>query len=135
METESLIPTVYKKRLPKGFSYAYSAGEISSFLSPLAAYLSCRLFFSARATHWHSKWQKAIRERGKIEVLQCIRQDSGEWDIHVYSVPSEMRQVVRITLKADVFPTLLKWVVTKRGNRFSAYFDLAGESVRIETFP
>ena len=34
----SLIPTRYKKKLPKNFSYFYSAREISTLLSQLAAF-------------------------------------------------------------------------------------------------
>ena len=136
MEMSSLIPTRYKKKLPKNFSYFYSAREISTLLSQLAAFPNCHLDFSYRASYWHSKWQKAIRERGEIEVLQCIhRSNPGEWDIHVYSVPSETRQVVRAAFEATAFPSLLRWIAAKRSARFSAHFDLEAETVRIEKYP
>ena len=132
METDSLIPTGYKKKLPRGFSYSYSAGEVSALLSVLSV---SQLYFSDRATHWHSQWQKAVREQGEVEVVQCCRSDSGEYDVRVYSVPSQTRQLVRSALKDTALPSLRQWIAAKRGNRFSAYFHLADGTVRIETFP
>jgi len=136
METTSLIPTRFKTKLPKNLSYFCSAREISAVLSELAAFRQFHLDFSDRASHWHSKWQKAIRERGEIQVLQCIyHPDPGEWDIHVYAVPSETRPVVRTAFEATAFPSLLRWIAAKRGARFSAHFDLETEAIRIEYYP
>ena len=135
MDTPALIPTSGKDRLPKGWSYPFSASDISSCLAGLDVYPQCWLCFYPRSLYWHSDWQKKVRELGEIELLECRSvPDTGEWCINVYSLPSLQRQAAKAALTATAIPALRHWLSTRRERRFSAFFHLADETIRVETF-
>jgi len=136
MQADEIIPTGRKHKLPKGLSHLFGAQELSNLLGGARDYKLARVTFGDRGIYWHSQWQKILRDRGELKVLECHLPFWGDtWDFHFYSVPSYKRQIIRSVFVEAVFPPLTKWFELKNKKRFVVFFDLKTDSVRIESQP
>lgn len=91
-----MIPTEYKERLPKGFSYPLGAKAISEIIGEIPQAENISLRFEWRDEFWVSKWQKRIEGYGTVRLVEAqytVRWD--EWWIYVYSVPSNCNAAAR----------------------------------------
>jgi hypothetical protein len=109
-----LIPTRYKEKLPKEWSYPVGAEIISHHLSGIKLPDPIDICFNWRGEYWHSKYQKTVKTLGDIKILECRSSlfHSG-LALYVYGVPSKIKEEVRSSFDKNVFPILYRWLSTE----------------------
>src|SRR5688572_18122442 len=102
-----MLATNVKKRLPRGWSYPISAGELSFHLEDIPGSKPEPLYFSDRAGWFHSKLDALRREDHPYPIIRVSRARGGYsvpdptevyWEVQVYAVPSSLRAAVRRAL-------------------------------------
>lgn len=135
MSGADLLPTFSKDKLPSGLSYPLGAEELSEFLWSVPEASNYRVRFLSRAIFRHSKWQEVVRREGELTVLRIERSfDRESWEVFVYALPSNRRQVVRSALQSEVFPRLAAWLKRAERHSFEAHAELQSATVRIEEY-
>ena len=122
-----LIPTKYKSKIPKGFSFPIGAKDISESLEGIPQYNKFELTFHNRDTLWASKFQERIKEKDFITVIEISYsrfrptistpknwEESGysnpKWMVSVYALPSEHRSKTKAQLLEIAMPLYKKWL-------------------------
>lgn len=104
-----LIPTKWKEKLPKGFSWPVGAEMLSEAFSGVLKPTSMELYFSWKDTFWASKYNEKIRLSGIISIFDIRYPDfrwglwygdraDAKWRISVHAVPSDHRQNARLQM-------------------------------------
>ena len=98
-----VIKTSRKEKLPKGFSYPLGAEAISAALDGIPQFDNAVFWFSWRDEFWVSRWRKRLKEHGPVVLLQIAYSEYfRQWDVRVYSVPSEHAVFAREQLHAKL---------------------------------
>lgn len=122
-----LIPTKYKNKIPKGFSFPIGAKDISISLQGIPQYSKFELTFHDRDTFWASKFNERIKEKGSITVIEISYyrskgnnstpndwKESGysdpKWMVSVYALPSEYRSKTKAQLLEKAMPLFKRWL-------------------------
>ncbi|HEY7955652.1 MAG TPA: hypothetical protein VII38_10175 [Polyangia bacterium] len=95
----ALIPTTFRRRLPKGLSYPIGAEAISAALAPVPHYAALRLCFEKRYVD---------------NVLVVLIGNATPGTIVVYAVPSTSSSAVREQLLKEGLLRVAKWLVAER---------------------
>ncbi len=122
-----LIPTKYKNKIPKGFSFPIGAKEISESIYGIPQYNKLELSFHDRDTFWASKFHEKIKEKNSITVIEISYSRSKanistpkdweasgysdpKWMIRVYALPSEYRASTKAKIIKIAMPSYKKWL-------------------------
>lgn len=122
-----LIPTKYKNKIPKGFSFPIGAKDISESLQGIPQYNKFELTFHDRDTFWSSKFHERIKGKDFITVIEISYsryranistpkdwEESGysnpNWVVRVYALPSEYRSNTKTQLLEIAMPLYKKWL-------------------------
>ena len=127
-----LIPTHYKEKLPKEWSYPVGAEIILHHLSGIKLSDPIDISFNWRGEYWYSKYQKTVKTLGVIKILECRSSlfHSG-LALYVYGVPSKIKQEVRSSIEQNVFPRLYRWL-SKATNKSTFVVSLNLKTNKIE---
>jgi hypothetical protein len=91
-----MIKTMNKDALPKNKSYPIGAEAISAALEGVNQYDLLEIRFSIRDEYWASKYNEKVKNKEKIDILECrYNQIFDEWIIDIASVPSEYKNNVK----------------------------------------
>ena len=115
----TLIPTAFKEKPPKGFTYPVGAEGISNALLGVPQFGLLTLSFSWKDTFWASEHKVRVGSAGAITVLEVWysrrAQLDSHWKITVHAVPSteskctkELLEKSLQTLKRQLLNTELK---------------------------
>jgi hypothetical protein len=137
-----MIPTTYKRKLPKDLSFPVGAKVISEALNGIEQYSKLKLYFSDSSFLRRSEFLSKPKNKETVLVLQLyyyyMRSISkymidlgwvGEsWSISIYPVPLDRKHEVQQHLVNDGLPKLKKWLSIKRPETWYAgqhYFSIA----------
>ena len=67
-----LIPTLYKTRLPREFSYPIGAEALSEHLASVPQFSEFRICFSDVVSAWKSKFQQMIAEGADSRTIGLV---------------------------------------------------------------
>lgn len=134
LKSDDLIPTRYKEKLPKDWSYPLGAEIITKRLNGIELSDPFDIWFQWRAEFWYSKFQENVKGLGDIVILECRSSlfHSG-LTLYLYALPSTIKKNVRESLDHDVFPKLFEWLLNyKKGAVFSVLLNLKTEKVSVK---
>jgi hypothetical protein len=117
------IPTKFKEKIPRGFSYPIGAELLSSALSETPQIDLFILRFSYQDEYWASSYATKIKEKSQIRIIEVTYKnhrphhsasndmiESGyygpKWEIRVNSLPSEYAAIAKEQLISRVLPDL-----------------------------
>jgi hypothetical protein len=133
-----MIKTIYKNKLPKGYSYPVGAEIISAGLSDVPQYDELEIGFRIKDEYWASRYNRKIKEAGDIIVLEAsyfsYSWGSG-WSIRISSVPSAFKKDASEKIISQVLPVLREQLLKAGMNvehfTFSASYSLATGDIKI----
>ncbi len=144
----NLIPTKSKAKLPKDLSYPVGAELLSEALKDIDQYKSLTVDFFDQPFIRKSQFQEQIDNNGCIPILWACYDGSDyccedgqyhkTWDITVFPVPRDTKNVVKEKIIHEGFPILISWYSKKtppsfRGQKScSLGFDLKTSSLLSE---
>jgi hypothetical protein len=114
-----LIPTLYKVRLPREFSYPIGAQALSEQLADVPHFADFRICFSDLVSAWKSKFQRIIAERSDYEIVRVRLW--APFEISVYPVQRILKHTAHELVLSQGLPKLRAWIV-QRGNQTSMTF-------------
>lgn len=123
-----LIPTLYKIRLSREFSYPVGAELLSEQLAGVPHFSEFRICFSDVVSAWKSKFQQMIAEGADYEVIRARLWSPCFWspfEIFVYPVKRELKHAAQEALVSHGLPRLREWMI-QRGGRDSLTFASCG---------
>ncbi len=118
-----IIPTKFKEKIPKGFSYPVGAELLSSAFSETPQFDLFTVRFWYQDEYWASSYTTKIKEKSSIKIIEVSYKnyrphlsssrdmiESGhyepKWEIRVNSIPSEYAAIVKEQLISKVLPEL-----------------------------
>ena len=131
-----MIKTSCKKdKLPQGMSYPIGAEILSNALVGVPQYEELEISFWFRDEYRASSYNRKIKEKGEIIVLNTSYPFNDRWMIQIISVPSTHKKQVSEQLIAQVLPELRQRLI-KAGSdaetfNFNASFFLATRELNI----
>lgn len=151
-----LIPTRYKYKISKDFSFPVGAKLISEALQNADHYSSLSLSFRDHPTIFKSDFQNLIKSSGRIPVLRASFEHRAKgmnadnlslemgfynenWKITVYPVPRTIKHVVQQEIIDKGLPLVRSWLAKKpascfRGRKsYTLLFDLKTSELVSET--
>src|SRR5258708_27649601 len=99
-----LIPTLYKTRLSKQFSYPIGAELLSEHLAGVPQFAEFTLRFSDFVSGWKSKFQRILAEGSDYEIIAA--QLWEPFQINVYPVQRHLKRAAQQVLLASGLPML-----------------------------
>ena len=114
-----LIPTLYKTRLPREFSYPIGAEALSEHLARVPQFSEFRICFSDVVSAWKSKFQQMIAEGADYEIVTARLW--SPFEIFVYPVQRSLKHAAHEALVADGLPKLRDWML-RQGARTAMTF-------------
>jgi hypothetical protein len=118
-----LIPTLYKKRLPRELSYPIGAEPLSEHLAGVPHFSEFRLCFSDVVSAWKSKFQQMLAEGVDYEIVRV--RFWSPFEISVYPVQRTQKHAVHEALLSDGLPQLREWML-RQGSRTTMTFASCG---------
>ena len=123
-----LIPTKYKSKISKGFSFPIGAKDISESLQGIPQYDKFVLTFHGRDTFWASKFNEKLKNKESITIIEInysrikatittpkdweeTGYSSPKWSVRVYALPSEYRLNTKNQLTEEAMPAFKKWLI------------------------
>jgi hypothetical protein len=118
-----IIPTTFKEKIPKGFSYPIGTELLSRALEDVPQFGLFTLLFWYRDEYWASSYTQKIKEKSPIKIIEVSFKsyrpnlsssksmiESGyyepKWEIRINSIPSEYAGIVKEQLITKVLPQL-----------------------------
>src|SRR5262249_7731743 len=99
----TLIPTLRKEPLPKGFLYPLGAEAISAALGDVPQLSDASIWFVWRDDYCASDWRQKLKARREVKLLEVTHSPlSGERELRAYSVPSDYSTAARERLMAEL---------------------------------
>src|SRR5262245_33876675 len=118
-----LIPTLYKTRLSREFSYPVGAELLSEQLAGVPHFSEFRIRFSDVVTAWKSKFQQMIAEGADYEIVRVHLW--SPFDIFVYPVKRELKHAAHEALVSHGLPQLRDWML-RQSSRTTMTFATCG---------
>jgi hypothetical protein len=103
-----LIPTLYRAKLSKEFSYPVGAELLSESLLGVPHFGDFKLCFSDVVTAWKVKFQLMIAEGLDYVIIKARLWEP--WEIYVYPVQRQLKYAARGSLIAIGLPMLRNWM-------------------------
>lgn len=107
-----LIPTLYKTRLSREFSYPIGAELLSEQLADVPQFSEFRICFSDAVGAWKSKFQRMIADGTDYEIVAARLW--SPFEISVYPVQRELKHAAQKALVAHGLPKLRDWMLQHR---------------------
>jgi len=104
-----LIPTLYKKRLPRNLSYPIGAEALSEHLAGVPHFSEFQLCFSDVVSAWQSKFQQILAEYADYEILTARLWPPFE--ILVYPVQRSLKHTAHEALVPHGLSQLRDWML------------------------
>jgi len=118
-----IIPTKFKEKIPKGFSYPIGAKILSESFGDVPQFDFFTISFWHKDGYWASSYRAKIKEKSSIKIIEVSYEhlrphfsssqfmiESGyyepKWHIRVNAVPSEYAALIKEQLSANVLPEL-----------------------------
>src|SRR5258708_5461772 len=114
-----LIPTTYKTRLPREFSYPIGAEALSKHLAGVPQFSEFRICFSDVVSAWKSKFQQIIAEGADYEIVRARLW--SPFEIFVYPVQRILKHAAQEALVSGGLPKLRDWML-RQNSRTSMTF-------------
>lgn len=150
----SMIPTIFRVKLPRDLSYPIGARAISQALSDAPHLDSLSVMFSDAPVRRKSEFRRLLTERSPYRIMAAEfrparrpgfvgSHDMLEWGLYdeswqltVYPVLSELRQPANRLLRERALPLIARWLGgcgragwTRRWHRLDLVFDPADGSL------
>ena len=104
----TLIPTQYKIRLSREFSYPVGAEILSESLAGVPQFSDLSIRFSDRPTAWASKFQRTIAEEADYKIITA---GGLPPELFVYPVLRRLKHAAHEALLARGLPLLREWLI------------------------
>lgn len=104
-----LIPTFYKTRLPRGFSFPIGAEALSEHLAGVPQFSEFRICFSDLVSAWKSEFQQMIAEGADYEIVTARLW--SPFEIFVYPVQRSLKHAAHEALVSEGLPKLRAWML------------------------
>src|SRR5205809_4720577 len=104
-----LIPTLYKTRLPREFSYPIGAEALSKHLAGVPQLSEFRICFSDLVSARKSKFQQMIAEGADYEIVTARLW--SPFEIFVYPVQRALKHAAQEALVSHRLPQLRDWML------------------------
>ena len=121
------IPTRFKDKLPKKFSYPLGAKEISENLIDVPQYSNLSLWFHFKDEFWASSYNKRLREGAIINIIEVkyyrlhrhlssphyfVQNEAYEphGEMRINAVPRKHRFEVNKQLTTNALPIIVNWL-------------------------
>ena len=104
-----LIPTRYKIRLSREFSYPVGAEVLSMHLGGVPHFSEFQICFSDVVSAWKSKFQRIIAEGAGYEILTA--RFWSPFEIYVYPVLRNLKHGAQEALVSNGLPALRNWIL------------------------
>jgi len=104
-----LIPTLYKVRLSREFSYPVGAELLSEHLAGVPRFSDLRLCFSDVVTVWKSKFQRMLKEGSDYAIIEARLWEPFE--LFVYPVQRHLKHAAQDLLISQGLPMLRDWML------------------------
>jgi hypothetical protein len=131
-----LIPTQWKEKLPRGYSYPVGAELLSQALWGIPHYPDLSIGFSWRDTFWASAYQARLKALGDIDLIKFHRSHPDDWTISVNAVPSAHSRSARESILTIALPALRAVLLSSLvapGYSWKATYNLASGVLRVGT--
>jgi len=115
----TVIPTLYKTRLPPELSYPIGAKVLSEHLANVPHFSEFRICFSDVVSAWKSSFQQMLPEGADYEI-DTARLWSP-FEIFVYPVQGGLKHAAHEALVSHGLPKLRDWIV-QRSSRAATTF-------------
>lgn len=109
-----LIPTRYKVRLSREFSYPIGAEALSEQLAGVPHFSEFQICFSDVVSAWKSKFQQMLAEGADYEIVRA--RFWSPFEISVYPVQRALKHAAQEALVWHGLPRLRDWMV-RQGSR------------------
>ena len=150
-----LIRTSYRARLPRGLSYPVGAQALSQALAGVPQFESLELSFHLHPQLFASQFRENLLAGGPLTIFTAsychmipglsashLMLESGfydeNWELIVFSVPSEKRYAIRERLLTVGLPRVRSWLAEPRSQvwrtgrkHVSLQFDPVEESIHV----
>jgi hypothetical protein len=118
-----IIPTRYKVRLSREFSYPIGAEALSEQLAGVPHFDDFQISFSDLVSAWKSKFQKMIAEGADYEIVSV--RFWSPFEISVYPVQRTLKHAAQEALVSHGLPQLRAWTL-RQGSRRTTTFASCG---------
>lgn len=132
----TFIPTAYKEKVPKGFTYPVGAEVISHALLGVPQFSMMKLSFSWKDTFWASEHKARVGSAGALKVIEvwfsARAQLDSDWKLSVHAVPSTDSQHVRELLESslqDLRKQLLSATLEPEFFSWKAIYELGSRTI------
>ena len=118
-----LIPTRYKARLSREFSYPIGAEALSQQLAGVPCFDEFQISFSDVVSAWKSKFQRMVAEGADYEIVRV--RFWSPFEISVYPVQRTLKHGAKEALVSHGLPQLRDWM-ERQGSRTTMTFASCG---------
>jgi hypothetical protein len=118
-----LIPTLYRVRLSRDFSYPLGAELLSEHLGGVPQFSEFRICFSDNVSAWKSKFQEILADGADYEIVTARLW--SPFEIFVYPVQRQLKHTVQQALISDTLPKMREWMM-RQGSPSSLKFACGG---------
>ena len=124
----NVLPTSYKQKLPRGWSYPIGAEVLSSHLLGIPQFADLRVHFSRHNLFFASRHESNRRAGRPYVILAAYfrRPENSpaaprkptipwwtiRWELVVYAVPSALKSAAHSLLVETAMPRLREWFLT-----------------------
>jgi hypothetical protein len=106
-----LIPTLYKTRLSREFSYPVGAELLSEQLEGVPNFAEFHICFSDVVSAWKSKFQQILATGADYEVIRARLWTPFE--IFIYPVRRPLKHAVQEALLSTGLPKMREWILSQ----------------------
>lgn len=114
-----VIPTLYRTRLSREFSYPVGAEILSEHFTGVPNFPEFRICFSDVVSAWKSKFQQMLAEGADYEIVTARLW--SPFEIFVYPVQRRLKHGAQEALVADGLPKMREWMM-RQGSPSSLKF-------------
>jgi hypothetical protein len=114
-----LIPTLYRTRLSREFSYPVGAEVLSEHLAGVPRISDFHICFSDVVSAWKSKFQKMLADGVDYEIVTARLW--SPFEIFVYPVQRRLKHPAHEALVANGLPKMREWML-RQGSASSLKF-------------